>query len=292
MKDPSIAYLPDRGVIEITGDDAAHLLDSIVTNALSKLDRQPAIHAGLLSPQGKVLFDFFIIRTGDRHLIETARADIADLIKRLTLYRLRAKARFEDLSDTYRVAAAWNGAFEPPADVIAYPDPREPRLGSRLLVPSARAADLISANAPPDDYDAHRIACGIPEAGRDYALGEAFPHEAMYDLLGSADFSKGCFIGQEVVSRMHHLGTPRNRVVSVEADSDLLPGTDIIADGTRIGRTGSTNGNRGMALVRLDRAHAATEAGQILLAGETPIRLVKPDWAKMDLATGARTQSE
>lgn len=292
MTDASIALLPDRGVIGVRGDDAAHLLDSLITNALAKLDGQPAIHAGLLSPKGKILFDFFVLRHTDGYLLETARTDIDGLMKRLSLYRLRAKVEFRDLSENYAVAAVWGGTADLPTGAVAYPDPRGGDIGLRVLVPAGSQPAWPEVDAGAGAYAAHRIACAIPEAGQDYTLGEAFPHEAMYDLLGSADFSKGCFIGQEVVSRMHHLGTPRNRIVGIAADSDIPPRTEILADGTHIGRTGSTAGRQGMALVRLDRAHDAAETDNALAAGSITIRLVKPAWAALDMATGARAASE
>jgi tRNA-modifying protein YgfZ len=291
MTNAVICFLPDRGVVRVSGDDAAHLVDSLITNAIARLDQGGAIHAGLLSPKGKVLFDFFVVRDGADLLIETARDEIDALIKRLTLYRLRAKVTFEDVSDAYLVVASWGGSADTPDGAIAFQDPRQAALGYRILWPAAQRDNLLKQVHDASTYKAHRIAVGIPEAGEDFELGEAFPHEAMYDLLGSVDFSKGCFVGQEVVSRMHHLGTPRSRIVPVHGDKALCEGCRIMAGETQIGTVGSVDGRDGLALVRLDRAHAAEEAGTALLAGDVHIRLARPDWADLDMTTGAAVKA-
>jgi hypothetical protein len=131
-----------------------------------------------------------------------------------------------------------------------------------------------------DDYNAHRIALGVPEGGRDYALGDTFPHEADMDALGGVDFKKGCFVGQEVVSRMQHRGTARKRVVPLESDAFLPdPGSEIRAGDAVIGTMGSSHGARGLALVRLDRAEEAVRGGLPLFADGVRVRLLQPAWA-------------
>ena len=224
---PNLTVLEDRGVIAVTGADAATLLDGLVTNSLARLGDGGAIHTGLLSPQGKILFDFFLFRTADGFLIDVARDAVADFIKRLTFYRLRADVTFTDRSDSLVVAALWPEGASVPGGVIAAPDPRGPALGLRLILPSARIAEIPAESADRKAYDAHRIALGIPDAGRDYELADAFPHEALYDQLGSVDFKKGCFIGQEVVSRMQHRGTARKRAVRVRISEPVDPGTEV-----------------------------------------------------------------
>jgi hypothetical protein len=139
-------------------------------------------------------------------------------------------------------------------------------------------------------YHAHRIALGVPEAGLDYVLGDTFPHEACFDLLGSVSFSKGCFVGQEVVSRMQHRGSARKRFVIVTGASDLpAAGAEISvaapSGSAAIGRMGSSVGKVGLALVRLDRAGEAIAAGLGLAAGEVDVTLAVPPWA--DYALGA-----
>jgi folate-binding protein YgfZ len=146
---------------------------------------------------------------------------------------------------------------------------------------AAIGADLVAAS----DYDAHRIALGVPEGGSDFTYGDAFPHETDMDQLGGVDFSKGCYIGQEVVSRMEHRGTARTRAIAVSYDGAAPPtGVAIMAGTRQVGTMGSAMatamGGRGVALVRLDRAAEAIANGEPLSAGGEPVRLVKPDWAR------------
>ena len=283
---PNLTVLEDRGVIAVTGADAATLLDGLVTNSLSRLGDGGAIHTGLLSPQGKILFDFFLFRTADGFLIDVAKDSMADFTKRLTFYRLRADAAFTDRSDSLVVAALWPEGNSVPGGVIAAPDPRCPDLGLRLILPAARIAEIPAESADRQAYDAHRIALGIPDAGRDYELADAFPHEALYDQLGSVDFKKGCFIGQEVVSRMQHRGTARKRTVRVRTSEPVEPGTEVKAGDATIGTVGSAGPETAIALLRLDRAGEAKAAGTPLTAGTATIELDFPDWLRLDPATG------
>lgn len=289
MSHAFFCFLPDRGVIRVTGADAAHLLDGLITNAIAKLDRQAAIHTGLLSPKGKILFDFFLVRDGDTYLIEVARTQIEDLIKRLTFYRLRAKVAFEDVSDALRVGAIWGGEAKLPDGDVVFADPRHTELGCRFVQADDANAEPEAEATTEAAYHAHRIALGVPEAGSDYALGDAFPHEALYDVLGSADFSKGCFVGQEIVSRMHHLGTPRSRIVPIQGEAALTAGSDIHAGNQKIGQVGSVAGARGMALVRLDRA---AQAEAPLTTDGGAISLDNLAWANLDMTTGALRRAE
>lgn len=287
MSTIKLAHLTRRGVIRIAGTDATKLLDGLVTNALDLLETSPAIHSGLLSPQGKILFDFFITRAGDDLIIDTMAGEVAELIKRLTFYRLRADVSFEDLSEQYLIVAAW-GDDKPsvPGGIIAFPDPRNTALGYRLIVPRERLAELPGEMTDEAAYDAHRIAVGIPEAGIDYALGDTFPHEALYDQLNSVDFKKGCYIGQEVVSRMQHRGTARKRIVPVQGDGPLAGAAEVTAGAATIGTLGSVSASRGLALLRLDRANEAAGKGEAITAGGVTITIEKPDWLDIDLATG------
>ena len=287
MSTTKLAHLTRRGIIRVGGPDAVKLLDGLVTNSLDQLDNQPALHSGLLSPQGKILFDFFVTRAGDDLLLDTNASHAADLIKRLTFYRLRADVAFEDLSDQLIVVAAW-GSEDPsmPGGIIKIPDPRHAKLGHRLILPRDRLAELPGEVTDEQAYDAHRISIGIPEAGIDFALGDTFPHEALYDQLRSVDFSKGCFVGQEVVSRMHHRGTARKRIVPVEGQTPLVAAADVVAGAATIGTLGSVSANRGLALLRLDRANEATAKGEPLVAGDVTVMIHQPDWLTLDIATG------
>ncbi|HXF53026.1 MAG TPA: folate-binding protein YgfZ [Hyphomicrobiaceae bacterium] len=286
MSETRIALMTDLGVVRVDGPDARKLLQGIITNDMGRLDHQPAIHAALLTPQGKILFDFFVVRSPDGYLLETAKAKSAELAQRLNMYKLRADAKIEDASSDYTVATFWGGAA-PAREVATFADPRLAALGHRALVSLnddwlLGGRDATAASA--DDYHDHRIRHGVPEGGKDYAFGETFPHEALLDVLNGIAFDKGCYVGQEVVSRMHHRGLARRRIVPVKAARDLpATGTDILAGEIAIGRLGSVSGSCGLAMVRLDRAAEALHKGEPITAGGVAITLAKPKWATFDV---------
>jgi folate-binding protein YgfZ len=295
MSAATVALLPDRGVVRVAGEDAGKFLQGIVTNDMDVLATAPALHAGLLSPQGKILFDFFVYRAPEGFLVETARAMAADLVRRLSMYKLRAKVAIEDASSDFTVAVLWGGALaasasDRPGPLVA-PDPRHPDLGLRLLL--SLFSDWVLAEsgatpAPQEDYHAHRIALGVPEAGRDFVLGDTFPHEALYDQLNGLSLTKGCYVGQEVVSRMEHRGTARKRIVPVVGNAELPPsGTEIRAGEVAMGTLGSTAGPRGLALLRLDRVAEMRRKGVPLTAHGVPLEVVLPAWARFSLAPDA-----
>jgi folate-binding protein YgfZ len=290
MAETKIALLPDRGVVSVTGADADTLLQGIITNDMQRLATQGAIHAGLLSPQGKILFEFFVVRTPGGFCLETARAQVAGLVERLQRYKLRANAEILDASSDYTVAAIWGGPYEPHGEgkqPVWFADPRLPDMGFRELVTIGSdwaLAGESADSATPDDYHAHRIALGVPEGGKDFELGDTYPHEALFDQLNGVSFEKGCYVGQEVVSRMQHRGTARKRVVPVHAEGTLpAPGTPVLAGSVEIGRLGSSVGGMGLALLRLDRAAEMQEKGDVLKAGSVPLRIELPLWASFSL---------
>ena len=275
------SLLPSRAVLRIGGADARKFLQGLITNDIDKAQGGQAIHAGLLTPQGKILFDFFVVPDGDGFLLDVAQDKAAELLKRLGFYRLRAAVEIA-AAPSLAVAAVWGGSPRPPEGAIAYADPRLPELGFRLLVPSGTsAAELGCEPAQEADYHAMRINLGVPEGGRDYAFGDAFPHEALFDQLNGVDFKKGCYVGQEVVSRMEHRGTARKRIVPVEGVSALpVPGTSVEAGGVPIGTLGSVSGAAGLALIRLDRAEEALAQAKALTAGGVKIALRRPAFAR------------
>ncbi|MGH6833652.1 MAG: YgfZ/GcvT domain-containing protein, partial [Methyloceanibacter sp.] len=262
------SLLASRAILRIGGADARKYLQGLITNDIGKAQGGHAIHAGLLTPQGKILFDFFAVPAGDGFLIDVAHDKADELLKRLTFYRLRAQVEIAE-EPSLVVAAAWGGTPGKPKGAILYADPRLPDLDFRLLAPKGTsAADFGCEPALEDDYHALRIRQGVPEGGRDYAFGETFPHEALFDQLNGVDFAKGCYVGQEVVSRMEHRGTARKRIVPVEGKA-LLPssGSNVEVDGVPIGTLGSVSGASGLALIRLDRAEEALASGKRLNAG-------------------------
>ena len=285
------SLLPSRAVLKIGGADAHKFLQGLVTNDIGKVQGADAVHAGLLSPQGKVLFDFFLVAEGDGFLADVAREQEEELLKRLGFYRLRAAVAIA--ADASReVAACWGGKPAEPAGAILYADPRLPALGYRAFLTRGSGPSALGCEAASEqDYHAFRIGLGVPEGGRDYAFGEAFPHEALFDQLNGVDFAKGCYVGQEVVSRMEHRGTARKRVVPVEGTAPLpAPGTSIEAAGAAIGTLGSVAGTSGLALIRLDRAEDALARGETLAAGGVGIALRRPAFANFAMpVSGVRT---
>lgn len=277
------AELVDRGVIEVAGADARKLLQGLVTNDIETAHKGRALYAGLLTPQGKILFDFFMVPKGDGFLIEASKVSLDELIKRLNFYRLRAAVEIKE--GPFKVVACWGGEAAPTEGAFAFADPRIPELGSRVLMPQPASLDKIGCgSASESDYHAMRIAQGVPEGGRDYAYGEAFPHEAMLDQLHGVDFKKGCFVGQEVVARMEHRGTARKRILPVEGDRPLPAiGSEVLADDTTVGSLTSIDGRLGLATLRLDRIEQAYEAGETLRAGDTVVTLRKPRWLSLAL---------
>jgi folate-binding protein YgfZ len=279
------AFLPDRGVVKVSGNDARDFLNGLVTTDVTLLAPNLGRFGALLTPQGKITVDFLIAEAPAGHgggfLIDCPRALAQGLADKLGFYKLRAKVVVENLSESLGVLAAWDGDPQVKPD-LAFADPRSTALGWRILVPETlvqKTADLIGAEVVDSSaYDAHRIASGVPRGGLDFMYGDAFLHETNMDRLHGVDFDKGCYVGQEVVSRMHHRGTARTRTVRVMIEgAPPEPGATILAGDKPLGTMGSSAGGNGLALVRIDRAADALAAGLPLTAGGIPIRLAEPD---------------
>lgn len=285
---PHVTVLADRGVVSVTGADAEKLLGGLITNDIALIAEAHALYAALLAPQGKMLFDFLVVKRGDGFLLDTLREKTGDLVKRLSMYKLRAQAEIRDVSADFAVGAAWGGETVPsdvPAGALVYADPRLPALGSRFIADVTAVRDAGDAvNASPEAYEAHRIGLGVPEGGRDFVFGDTFPHEALLDQLNGVSFDKGCYVGQEVVSRMQHRTTVRKRVVPVEADQELPQGPlPVLVGEAEIGRLGSVAGQRGLALLRLDRVAEAQRGGTLVTVNGLPLRVVLPSFATFQL---------
>jgi hypothetical protein len=281
-----MTLLPDRALIGLSGPDAAGFLQGLITNDVESAAPGEAVFAGLLTPQGKILSDFLIyVRDAETYWIDCAKDRAQDLAKRLGTYRLRSKVAISDLSAELAVGAAWgDGPRQGDAALLAaFPDPRFAPLGARIVVARSGGGEAVGAAAPSvieNAYHSHRIALAVPEGGLDYAYGEAFPHEACYDDLHGVDFKKGCYVGQEVVSRMHHRGIAKTRIAAVDAAAPLTErGAEIRAGDVPVGTLGSMDGTKGIAMIRLDRAEEAARAGVALRVGEVALTLRRPPWA-------------
>jgi folate-binding protein YgfZ len=283
------ALLPDRGVVKVAGEDARRFLNGLVTSDMDKVATTAARFGALLTPQGKIIADFIVVEAppedGGALFLDCPRALAAALANRLGLYKLRAKVIVEDLSATLGVMAVWDGILGGIDFGLPYADPRLPQLGFRIILPTdtaaSAAAELGVALSDPSAYEAHRIALGVPRGGVDFIYGEAFPHETDMDQLGGVDFAKGCYVGQEVVSRVEHRGTARSRIIPVAFDGfGPEAGAAIMAADKQAGTMGSSAAGRGLALLRLDRVGDALAAGTPLVAGGIAVIPVKPDWAR------------
>ncbi len=251
------AILGSRGVVRVAGPEARAWLQGLVTSDVETLGPGEARFAALLTPQGKILFDFLVVPDGDGLLLDCAADQASALAKRLGFYKLRAAVQVADLSASLSVAALWSGA--PPAlaqgRIIA--DPRVSELGWRVIAPPSELNSLEPSDGEAD-YDAHRIACGAPQGGRDFAWGDTFPHEANMDRLNGVDFRKGCYVGQEVVSRVEHRGLARKRIMRVSLEGVAPEGEVVRAGEVAVGVMGSSAGGMGLALLRLDKVDEAT----------------------------------
>jgi folate-binding protein YgfZ len=298
IRDMKAALLPDRGVLEVAGKDARKFLNGLITSDMGKVEHASACYAALLSPQGKIIVDFLVVACAppevERFLLDCPRSLSGALAERLAFYRLRAKINIADRSDAVGVMALWNGAQGAALAVwdgaagaafgAPYVDPRLPELGWRCMAAPKAAAAAAAFGAELTDaaaYEAHRIALGVPSGGLDFPYGDTFPHEADMDQLNGVDFRKGCFVGQEVVSRMEHRGSARTRVVPVAfGGPPPTAGSAVTAGDKPVGTMGSTAAGRGLALLRLDRVEEALAAGKSLVADGIQLRLSKPAWAR------------
>ncbi|AOO83734.1 YgfZ/GcvT domain-containing protein [Bosea vaviloviae] len=278
----SATRLVDRGVIRVSGEDARDFLQNLVTNDLDPVTPERAGYGALLTPQGKIICDFFIValshEDGGGFLLDVPLLQATDLMKRLKLYKLRAKVALDDLSEASAVIASTDGSPLPEDSGLVYADPRLPALGQRAITDRAGVEEIAADDT--ETYHARRIALGVPDGGRDFAYGDAFPHEALLDQLGGVSFKKGCYIGQEVVSRMQHRGTARTRIVPVVFTEGIVceTGAEATAGTKTLGRIGSGAKGRGLAMLRLDRVADALSEGLTLNGGGLAFVLAKPDF--------------
>ncbi|WP_075290280.1 YgfZ/GcvT domain-containing protein [Pararhizobium arenae] len=269
--------LPDRALVFVSGKDAEDLLQNLITTDLDQLASDEARPGALLTPQGKILFDFIVSRDGDGLRLETGIYQAEALLKRLTMYKLRADVKL----DLHMPASVWisDAAQE------GYSDVRFAKAGTPLYRHYGAAS---TETGDKGWYDALRIASGIAVAGADYPLQDAFPHDVLFDLNGGLSFKKGCYVGQEVVSRMQHRGTARRRVVLVAGEAPLPEsGTPITVNDRPIGTLGSVSGRSGLAIVRIDKAGEAIAEGKPINCGSIPVTLTLPSWTGLSFPSAA-----
>ena len=263
-----IANLPGRAVLSVSGEDRVAYLQGLVSNDVALAAPGRAVWAALLTPQGKWLADFFIVADRDRLLLDVEAAQRDDLARRLLRFRLRSKVAVEP--EPLSVYAAWDGttcAALP--DAVGIPDPRLPEAGWRLL------ATGLATNATAADYDAHRLALGLPDGSRDMEAEKSTLLEAGFDELQGVSWTKGCYMGQELTARTKYRGLVKRRLVPVHAGHDLPPpGTPLFRDGAEVGTLRSTHGAAGLALLRLDAIGPGLDC-----AG--PVTAAVPAWMRL-----------
>ncbi|WP_186398467.1 folate-binding protein YgfZ [Stappia sp. P2PMeth1] len=271
--------LPARAVLRVAGADAHGFLQNLLTCDMDAVDATGAGYGALLTPQGKILFDFLVMPADGGYLLDTWRETANELARRLGFYKLRSKVDIADASETLTVAAAFGRKPEAESCLVVA-DPRLAGFGWRVIGPPVIVGALAGGETEAS-YHARRVAFGLPEAPFDFALGDAFPHDADMDDLNGVAFDKGCFIGQEVVSRMRHRGTARRRIVQVTGARDLpATGTEILAGDKPAGTLGTVAGSAGLALVRLDRIAQARARGEPVTAGGVPMEPALPAFAR------------
>ncbi len=266
----SLTHLSSRGVVAVKGADAANLLNGLLTNDVNKATDKQAIFAAMLTPQGKYMFDMFVISDGEQgFLLDVSRP--ADFAKRLAMYKLRSQVTIEDVSDRHAVYALLSTNDVPGAGTY-FADPRLPAMGSRLI-------GGVGLFAGVNDYDALRLELGVPDPTKDLLIEKDFILEGLFDELNGIDFHKGCYVGQEMTSRMKRRTSVKNKLCRVRYRDDAPPfETPILADNWEVGRMRSGTQGVGVAMIRFDRARKALSEGHTLLAGEVAVTLDPPTW--------------
>lgn len=268
---PTPIFLAHRSIVSVSGADADSFLNGILTASTLGVAAGELRHGALLTPQGKVIADVIIARENEAILLDVASVAAAALVKRLVLMKLRAAVAIGERSDL----GVW--AFEGDAD------PRDARAPHRRIGPRGTAGDL-------DAYHAARIAAGLPEQGVDFGVEEVFPADINMDLMGGVDFRKGCFVGQEVVSRMKRRGTARRRTLKVTLAAGTPAPSPVLADGFEIGMLTSISGGAGLARVRIDRLAEAQAKGQAITANGAGVMFDNPGWLADELAAMAEAK--
>ena len=286
-------YVPldDRGVLAVGGADARDFLQGLISNDMERVAPGRAIYAALLNPKGRFLFDFFVVEHEGAFLLDCEAPRLADLARRLSLYRLRAKVEIAEASDRFSVAAligadaaaaldlpAEPGRARAAAGGLVYVDPRGAALGARALVaPEGAATALADAGFSPgtwDDYDRLRLSLGVPDGSRDLVVDEALLMESGFETLHGLDWDKGCYIGQEVTARMRYRALVKKRLLPVAVEGPLpAPGTPVTLEGRRVGEVRSGRDGRALALIKVAALEGADKAGAGLVAGEATLRV-------------------
>jgi folate-binding protein YgfZ len=287
--------LDDRSILAVSGADRRIFLQGLVSNDVEKVGPRQACYAALLTAQGKYLHDFMMIELGGAVLLEAEAGRLGDLKRRLSMYRLRAKAALDERPEL-AVAAVFGegaraamglseepGSARPFASGVAFVDPRLAALGVRCILPNTdlrsalEGAGLAETGFPV--YDRLRLELGIPDGGRDLVPEKSILLEAGFDELNGVDWQKGCYVGQELTARTKYRGLIKKRLMPVEIDGPAPgPGTIVTAEGREVGEMRSSRDGLGLALLRIE----PVVEGKHLKAGDTTLVPAKPGWMRLD----------
>lgn len=263
----NIVRLAERGVVMVSGPDRVGFLNGLVSNDVARVAPGQAVWAAMLTAQGRYVVDFFILHDDEALLLDAPLAAVADLVKRLSRYRLRAAVAIEDVSERYMVYAAWDG-LPPPVPVTAS-DPRLHEAGFRML-----SLEPLEETASLAAYAAHRLDLGLPDGPPDLEPDKTLLLEAGFDELNGVDWNKGCYMGQELTARTKYRGLVKRRLVPVNLDGNVAPGTPVLADGQEVGTIRSAAGPLALAMLRVDALGKPLIAGSALVTPKLPHWLV------------------
>jgi folate-binding protein YgfZ len=276
-----IQKLNDRTVLCLNGSEATSFLQGLITANVETLKPNTLSPSALLTPQGKIAFDFLIGTSSDGYIIDVRTALVDDFLKRLTMYKLRADVTIAKQDDMHP-HAMWATSDTNPS---AYQDLRFPA-SAQVFRTYIDMPDVSATKPSQASFDEIRIQNGVAESGSDFDASDIFPHEIYFDLNNGIDFRKGCYVGQEVVSRMQHRGTARKRVAIIKAEQGLPAyGTQITAGGKAIGTLGTSAGKIGLAIIRVDRYFDALKDQSDILADTVPLGISFPNWAQDAIKT-------
>ena len=264
-------YDTSRAIIEISGEDRVSFLQGIVTQDVNLLAPDTLLFAAILTPQGKLAHDFFMLPQGGTILLDTPHTLKDALIKRLTMYKLRAKVTLRDASREWQVSYAGTGG---------YADPRHPEMPHRIYSPPTTHHPLLTT----EEYHSRRIALGVPESPYDTNENDV-AMDLGYDLLNAISFTKGCYVGQEVTARMHYKQIARKGFfTAMSANALPASGAGITADGIPIGTLRGSHGGRGLALIKFEEYEVAIGRNTPFLVDKQPLELAAPSWLAPKLA--------
>ena len=298
MSTSSHIILDGRGLLKVSGEDALDFLQGLVTNDVSKAGPERALYSAMLSPQGKYLYDFFIVDLNGELVIDCEAGRLDELKRKLNMYKLRSKVELIELNQYFMVVSFIGKSVAEALQLnnsegvaksflggVAFIDPRITGIGGRAVIPRENAvkklteAGFSAGNA--EEYESLRLSLGLPDGSRDMVVDKAILLENGFQELNGIDWEKGCYMGQELTARTHYRGLIKKRLMPVQIEGPLpAPGTAVMLGDKNVGEMRSGNEERGLALIRLKQFKDVLKSGEGFSAEGTTLRPVKPEWAE------------